>query len=143
MYPIINKMDLTNSFPRSPYDMNAGMVMLPRTTDKAIASNEGTLGEYHYNCPMDQKLSDFLGTDEKVFADMVKEFNGDDKEIAEWIETEFQKTQEEKEEFNNKMRHDVPEDEESKKWLEEQKKSLGKEDSFTFFDNIDADEKRF
>ena len=31
-------MDLTKNFPRSPYDMNWGIVMLPRTTDKAAKS---------------------------------------------------------------------------------------------------------
>ncbi|MAG52851.1 MAG: DUF5069 domain-containing protein [Nanoarchaeota archaeon] len=136
-------MDLTNNFPRSPYDMNADLVMLPRTTDKAIASNEGTLGEYSYNCPLDQKLFTFLGVDAETFASKVKEFSNDDKKIAEWVNSEFSKTQEEKNDFNNKARHNAPEDEESKQWLEEQKKALNRDDYSTYFDNIDADEKRF
>ena len=37
-------MDLTKQIPRSPFDMNYGIVMLPRTTDKAKASNAGKLG---------------------------------------------------------------------------------------------------
>jgi len=136
-------MDLTNDFPRSPFDMNAGLVILPRTTDKAIASNEENLGEYHYDCPLDQKLFSFLGTDAKTFSVKVKEFEGNDKKIAEWIDSEFSKSKEEKNDFNNKARHASPDDEESKKWLDEEKERMGKEDDFTYFDNLDADEKRF
>ncbi len=136
-------MDLTNNFPRSPFDMNAGLVMLPRTTDKAIASNEETLGEYHYNCPMDQRLLTFLGVDHEAFAAKVKELENDDEKIAEWINSEFSKSLEEKTEFNNKMRHGAPEDDDSKKWLDGEKEKLGRDDYFTFFDHLDADEKRF
>jgi len=135
-------MDLKNNFPRSPYDMNAGLVILPRTTDKAIASNENTLGEYHYNCPLDQKLFTFLGADSETFAAKVKEFENDDEKIAEWVNSEFSKSQEEKNEFNNKARHAAPDDEESKKWIDSERERLGK-DYFTYFDNLDADEKRF
>ena len=39
-------MDLTRAFPRSPYDMVAGLVMLPRTADKVRALQQGLLGEY-------------------------------------------------------------------------------------------------
>ena len=133
-------MDLTNNFPRSPYDMNAGLVMLPRTTDKATASNNDTLGEYHYNCPMDQKLLEFLGVDHEAFAAKVKELESDEK-IAEWVES-LGKSNEEIISFNNMMRHDQPVDESGKQWIEGEKKRLGR-DYFTFFDNLDADEGRF
>jgi len=134
-------MDLTNNFPRSAYDMNAGLVMLPRTTDKCKAHLAETLGEYHYDCPLDKRLFTFLGVDAETFSNKVKELETDEK-IAEWINSEFSKSQEEKNDFNNKARHAAPEDEESKKWLDEEKKRLGK-DYFTYFDNLDADEKRF
>jgi hypothetical protein len=135
-------MDLTNNFPRSPYDMNAGLVMLPRTTDKCKAHLAGTLGEYHYDCPLDKKLFEFLGIDAETFANKIKELEIDEK-IAEWIDSEFRKSQEEKNEFNNKARHSKPEDEGSKKWMEEQKATLNRDDYNTYYDNIDADEKRF
>jgi hypothetical protein len=135
-------MDLTNKVPRSPYDMNAGLVMLPRTTDKAKANNSETLGEYHYNCPMDKELFEFLGLDEKIFAEKVKELETE-KKIAEWINSEFSKSEEEKNEFNNKMRHGKPEDEDGKKWLDGEKEKLGRNDYSTFFDHLDADEGRF
>lgn len=134
-------MDLTNEFPRSPYDMLAGMVMLPRTLDKCKAFIADTLGEYHYGCPLDQGLFDFLGISKDDFAEKVKELETDEK-IAEWAES-FNKSQEEKTEFNNKMRHSKPDDEDGKKWIESEKEKLGRDDYFSYFDNIDADEKRF
>lgn len=135
-------MDLTKSFPRSPYDVNYGIVMLPRTTDKAKAHNTKKLGEYHYNCPLDKALFEFLKVDSETFAKKVKELK-DDEKIAEWVNKEFPKTQKEKDSFNNMMRHMKPKDKESQKWLDGEKKRLGRNDYFSYFDNIDADEKRF
>ena len=56
-----------------------------------------------------------------------------------------QKTREEKGDFNNAARHWAPEDEEGKQWIEDEKKRLEKLEYsyYTFFDNLDADEKRF
>jgi len=55
-------MDLTKDFPRSPYDMMAGIVMLPRTIDKCKATIEGKSGEYHYGCPLDVPVLAFFGS---------------------------------------------------------------------------------
>ena len=129
-------MDLTKQVPRSPHDMNYGIVMLPRTTDK------GKLGEYHYNCPLDKPLLEFLKTDSKTFAAKIKELETDEK-IAEWLSKVAKKSQKEKDSFNNTMRHMKPKDKDSIAWLESEKKRLGRNDYFTYFDNIDADEKRF
>lgn len=65
-------MDLTTSYPRSVKDKIAGVVMLARTTDKAKAHLDGSLGEYHYNCPMDQAVFGFLGIDAEQFLEAVK-----------------------------------------------------------------------
>ena len=54
-------MDLTTSYPRSVKEKIAGVVMIARTTDKAKAKAHGNIGEYHYNCPMDQAVFGFLG----------------------------------------------------------------------------------
>lgn len=62
-------MDLTKNYPRSVASRFAGIVQLGRTVDKARAHTEGALGEYHYNCPMDQAVFEFLGiTDHEAFA---------------------------------------------------------------------------
>jgi hypothetical protein len=49
--PIIDR-DLTKQAPHSPRD---------RATDKCRASIAGTLGEYHYDCPLDNVLFSFKG----------------------------------------------------------------------------------
>src|SRR5579862_4537649 len=61
-------MDLTKNYPRSVKDTSLeGIVMLARTTDKARAHAAGTVGEYHYNCGMDQKVLAFVGVDHETF----------------------------------------------------------------------------
>ena len=136
-------MDLTKQFPRSPYDTIAGIVMMPRTLDKCKAYNAGTLGEYHYNCPLDKVLFQFLDVTSNEFAEVVEELENDEK-IEEWIRERLEdKSQKEKDQFNNEMRHSIPEDLDKKKWIESEKKRLRKNNYFSFFDNIDADEGRF
>jgi len=138
-------MDLTKTFPRSPYDMLAGLVMLPRTTDKVRAHLADTLGDYVYDCPLDKELFAFLGIDGARFANQVKTAETDE-EVACWIEENCPRLQVEKDAINNKMRHLKPEGEEGKKWLEEQRKELGRDDRddiWTYFDLLDADEGRF
>jgi hypothetical protein len=65
-------MDLTKEFPRSVHAPFAGVVMLARTTDKAKAKAAETLGEYDYNCPMDQAVFGFLGIDADEYLAKVK-----------------------------------------------------------------------
>lgn len=133
-------MDLTKNYPRSPYDMLLGVVMLPRTLDKAKASVSGTLGEYHYNCPLDKAVLGFFGINHEDFLKKAAGLRTDEK-MAEWVNT-FHKSREEKDKFNDMMRHMEPDTPEKKQWLLEQIKSHGKHVK-TYFDNIDADEKRF
>ena len=56
-------MDLTKSYPRSVHAKWQGVVQLGRTIDKGRAAASGNLGEYHYNCSMDQAVFAFLGID--------------------------------------------------------------------------------
>src|SRR5690242_14905781 len=48
--------DLRKHPPRSPRTRLGGYVQLPRTIDKARALALGQIGEYHFNCPFDQRL---------------------------------------------------------------------------------------
>lgn len=70
-------MDLTTSYPRSVKDKIAGVVMIARTTDKAKAKAHGNIGEYHYNCPMDQGVFEFLGIDHEQFLTTVTNAKSD------------------------------------------------------------------
>ena len=58
--PIIAR-DLTKQAPHSPRERTGGFVIADRTTDKCRASIAGTLGEYHYDCPLDNMLFSFKG----------------------------------------------------------------------------------
>ena len=80
----IPALDLTNRPPRSPKTRLGGYALLPRMLDKGRATIVGKNGEYHYNCPLDQHILNFLGLDpEKLLAEL-KTGKGDG-EILEWI----------------------------------------------------------
>ena len=53
--------DLTKQAPHSPRDRTGGFAIADRATDKCRASIAGTLGEYHYDCPLDNVLFSFKG----------------------------------------------------------------------------------
>jgi hypothetical protein len=65
-------MDLTTTYPASVRTKLHGIVQLQRTIDKAIALAHGTIGEYHYNCPMDKHLFEFLGIDHEALLNAIK-----------------------------------------------------------------------
>lgn len=96
--------DLTKDFPRSPRAKIGGFVVAARMLDKCRAELNGTAGDYHFNCPLDQAFFDFSGID----ADPFKAFVGTgatDAEVADWIR-EHAETKDEAKivVWNNKMR---------------------------------------
>jgi hypothetical protein len=64
--PIIAR-DLTKQAPHSPRERIAGFAIASRAVDKCRASLAGTLGEYHYDCPMDNMLFSFKGINGEQF----------------------------------------------------------------------------
>ena len=63
--------DLTRHPPRSPRTRLGGFVHLPRLIDKARAVVAGTNGDFHYNCPVDQRFLAYTGIDaEALFAEI-------------------------------------------------------------------------
>ncbi len=77
-------MDLTQTYPRSVRETLGGVVMLARTADKAKAAAKGNIGEYHYNCPMDQAVFAFLDMNHERFLDKVK-IAASDAEIEDFV----------------------------------------------------------
>src|ERR1017187_7808504 len=57
----ITERDLTKQAPQSQRERTAGFAIADRITDKCRASLTGTLGEYHYDCPLDKMLFTFKG----------------------------------------------------------------------------------
>ena len=77
-------MDLSTSYPTSVKTKMHGIVQLARTIDKGKAAAGGNLGEYHYNCPMDQAVFAFLGIDHEALLDTIKSAKSD-RDIEEYV----------------------------------------------------------
>ena len=76
--------DLTQRPPRSVRSRLGGYALLPRMIDKGRATLAGTNGEFHYDCPLDQHIINFLGIDAAALKDELATGKGDG-EILEWI----------------------------------------------------------
>jgi len=77
--------DLRKQPPRSPFEQLDGMMLLPRTIDKARAYLHGTLGEYVYcGCPVNGQLFESLGIAEDEFLEAVRTAP-DDEGVVNWI----------------------------------------------------------
>ena len=77
--------DLTKRPPRSPRSRLGGYALLARMLDKGRATLAGTNGEYHFNCPLDQRFLSFTGIDPKKLLAELKKGKGDG-QILEWIQ---------------------------------------------------------
>ncbi len=138
-------MDLTQTFPRSVRETFCGVVMLARTADKARAVANGTNGEYHYNCPMDQTVFGFLGIDPEQFLAKVK-IAPDDAEVEQFVK-EFtgRKKPAEIEAFNKDFLAQKPASgSDAATSFEQLRASVAPErtDVTTWADLLDLDEKR-
>ncbi len=76
--------DLTTRPPRSSRVRLGGYALLPRMLDKGRATIAGTNGEYHYNCPLDQHIINYLGFDPLALREQLAA-DKSDYEILEWI----------------------------------------------------------
>jgi osmotically-inducible protein OsmY len=76
--------DLTQHAPHSPRNRIAGFAIASRAVDKCRASIAGTLGEYHYNCPLDNVLFTFKGITGDQFKTAVIASKTDD-EVGAWL----------------------------------------------------------
>jgi len=78
--------DLTQHPPRSVRVRLGGYAHLARLLDKARASIAGKAGEFHYNCPLDQRFFAFTGIDHEVMLAEIKS-GKTDVQILEWVNT--------------------------------------------------------
>ncbi len=78
-------MDLRVQFPRSVREKIGGYVHLARMIDKCRASLAGTLGDYLYPCPLDNRLLDFTGLTADQFIHAVE--SRTDQDILDWFRT--------------------------------------------------------
>jgi hypothetical protein len=71
-------------YPRSPRETLGGYVLAARAVDKCRAVLAGQEGEYHSNCPLDQRWLKFAEIDYDAFRAFVAT-GATDAEIAAWI----------------------------------------------------------
>lgn len=139
----IHATDLTKRPPRSPRVRLGGYAILPRMLDKGRADITGKVGEFHYNCPLDQRFLSFAGID----ADRLKETLAQDKsdaEILEWIKANAKNkhTASEIAVWSEAQNHEVPTDLEARKYFNElqEKAAPHRKDVATWFDLLDIDD---
>ena len=76
--------DLTQHPPRSLRVRLGGYAHLGRLLDKARAVNAGKGGEYHYNCPLDQRFFAFTGINHEAMLAEIKT-GKTDLQMLEWV----------------------------------------------------------
>jgi hypothetical protein len=80
----IGNPDLTQQAPHSPRERFGGFVILARTVDKCRAAAAGKIGEYHYDCPLDNQLFSFKGINGEQFKRVVSSFRNYE-DVAAWL----------------------------------------------------------
>jgi len=120
-----------------------GYAILPRTLDKGRAAVAGMIGEFRFNCPLDEQFLSFAGID----ADPLKEQLAQDKsdgEILEWVQANAKNkhTPGEIAAWSASQEQRVPTDVESRKFFNEYHEKLAphRNDVATWFDILDIDD---
>jgi len=137
-------MDLTKSYPASVKTKLHGLVQIQRTIDKGKAAAAGTVGEYHYDCPMDKAVFGFLGMDADGLMTVIK--TKDDQKISDYVATfVHKKSAGEIEAWNAKWLKQAPEHgSDSEKYFLDLRSQVApdRKDVTAWADLLDLDEKR-
>ena len=139
----ITAKDLTKEAPRSPRQKVGGYVILGRTIDKGRALLAGTIGEFHFDCPLDNMLFGFKGVKGPDVKKLLEDGQSDD-QIAQWIDGHGEKkTEAEIKAWDERMEalsmYDNPE---KKEWFSEECRKLGLDPAqTTLFEFLEADDK--
>lgn len=135
--------DLTQRPPRSPRVRLGGFVILPRMLDKGRATLNQKNGEYHFNCPLDQRFTSFLKVDADGILDQLKQSKGDG-EILEWILAHAENKPGDAEiiQWSAFQENRAPSDSESRDYFQEMHRQAGPErsDISSWFDLLDLDD---
>ncbi|MDQ6912685.1 MAG: DUF5069 domain-containing protein [Verrucomicrobiota bacterium] len=76
--------DLTKEAPRGPKTRLGNYVILARTLDKCRALLWGNIGEYHFDCPLDNMLFGWKGIKADDFKAAVEK-GASDEEMVKWV----------------------------------------------------------
>jgi hypothetical protein len=135
--------NLTKHPPRSPHEKLGGYAILARTTDKCRADLNGNIGEYHFDCPLDNMLFSFKEITGKEFQAEIKRGATDD-QVVDWLERAgARRTPEEIQAWSEKVIANKPyENPEKRDWFIGMCEPLGLDPkTTTLFQMLDADDK--
>jgi len=139
----ITARDLTKQAPHSPRERIAGFVIANRTIDKCRASIAGTLGEYHYDCPLDNMLFSFKGINGDQFKTAVQAAK-DYEDVGTWLQANgTKKTPAEIKTWSDEMEADsMMKNPEKRAYFIENCNKLGlNPEKSTTFDWLEADDR--
>ncbi|MFA6960341.1 MAG: DUF5069 domain-containing protein [Opitutaceae bacterium] len=133
--------DFTQHPPRSPRVRLGGYVHLPRLLDKARAVVAGKQGEFHYNCPLDQRFFAFTGIDSEAMLAEIKAGKTDGQMLA-WVETQTTRQSWEITQWSAWLSQLSVGSADMHAWFVDMIKANGpeREDITTFFDLLDLDD---
>jgi hypothetical protein len=141
--------DLTKGFPHSPHAMLGGYVLAKRSVDKCRAGLAGTIGEYHFDCPLDNIFLGFAGLKGSDLREFVAT-GADDEAVGKWIEKHATKRPRiEIIKWNNSLRYkrisEIPDEmqEFMEDYIPKNVPPAVIHHIRYFFDIFDAEEKRF
>ena len=135
--------DLTREAPRSPRIRVGGYAVLGRTIDKCRALVAGNIGEYHFDCPLDNMLFGFKGVKGDDFKEQIEQ-GASDQEMVEWLnQSGEKKTPEEIKRWREKVEVDsLYNDPEKRDFFSEEAKKLGLDPAkTTTFEWVELDDK--
>jgi hypothetical protein len=139
----IDAKDLSQQAPASPRERVGGYAILARMTDKGRAEIAGTVGDYHFNCPLDNYLFGFKGVKgEDVRKELEKDASNE--EIAAWLDANGEpKTEAEKQDWSDGIEAARPyENPDKRDWFVEVCAEAGVDPAkSTLFDYLEADDK--
>lgn len=136
-------MDLTKTYPRSVREKILGLVQLPRAIDKGKAKAHGNLGEYAYDCPMDQAVFTFLDMNGDELLSVIKNAKSDAEIEAYAKQFIDEKSPEEIERWNHEWLTRKPEGSSLEYFLKLRSEvAPDRTDVTSWADLLDLDEKR-
>jgi hypothetical protein len=143
MHKLVTGKDLTKEAPRSPRIRVGGYAILGRTIDKCRALVAGNIGEYHFDCPLDNTLFGFKGVKGADFKAQI-ENGASDQQMAEWLDANGEKrTPEEIKRWGDEVEAaSLYNDPEKREFFSEECQKLGLDPAkTTTFEWLEADDK--
>lgn len=143
MHKTVIGKDLGKEAPRSPRIRVGGYAILGRTIDKCRALVAGNIGEYHFDCPLDNMLFGFKEVTGADFKAQI-ENGASDQQMAEWLDQSgAPKTPDEIKHWGDEVEAtNYSNNPEKREWFVEQLKTLGLDPATTtLFDWLEADDK--